>query len=424
MKHSDGQRRIKKDTGNFKPQGIFQRLMTRPLLTLAWIAVCIACIMLAVLVFNPRPNSPSLLSSYFQSAPNVFRTKIPSETKKEAKIFRAKIPVVHLPEKQVTKADSDIGAENQITAAQPMVAALQKTKPGQEAELRSTLPSPDETVIISPKATVPSSQPIVEISEPEEPERGSRLHPPAESEIETVTPPSLAKTEPSPTVVTPPPKAEVMKKADLQQPMETPVLNGLEKSAANTPTSPPPVLANKRSQPGQEAQSIERQPSQLNTEPVAAAEKPSTTSESTDPGLQQEEKPEKAKQRQPVARLQPMKEIVKEKTEERIIHSEKWLLSQESSRYTIQIMGARDDALLFEFVNRNQLLEQNEIAYYQTTFKGRPWFQLLYGIYPSKRDAQSAAEAFPPEIRKSSPWIRRLSGVQKAIRKYKVQKHP
>jgi DamX protein len=84
-------------------------------------------------------------------------------------------------------------------------------------------------------------------------------------------------------------------------------------------------------------------------------------------------------------------------------------------------MGVRDDALLFDFVNRNQLLEQNEIAYYQTTFKGKPWFQLLYGIYPDKRAAQSAADALSPKIRKSSPWIRRLSGVQKAIRKHAAQ---
>ena len=421
MKHTAGQRRIKNDSVNFKHQGIFQRLMARPLFTMAWIAVCIACIMLAVLVFNPRPNSPSMLSSYLQSGPNIFRTKIPAEIRKEAKIFRAKVPVFHLPVKQVTKAESDIIAENQITAAQPMAAALQKTEPGQEAELRSTLESQDKKVIIPPKATALSSQPIVEVPEQGEPEEDSRLHPSAESEIKTITTPPLAKTEPPQTVVTPLPKVEVMKKTDLRQPMETPVLNGLETSAANSPPSQPPVSATKRNQPGQAAQSIGRQTSQFNIEPIVTAEQPSATLQSSDPGLQQKEKPEKSELQQSEVRLQPVKEIVKENTEERIIRSEKWLLSQESSRYTIQIMGARDDALLFDFVNRNHLLEQNEIAYYQTTFKGRPWFQLLYGIYPSKQDAQSAADAFPPKIRKSLPWIRRLSGVQGAIRKHVAQ---
>ncbi len=84
-------------------------------------------------------------------------------------------------------------------------------------------------------------------------------------------------------------------------------------------------------------------------------------------------------------------------------------------------MGVRDEALLFDFVEKNQLLEQNKIAFYQTTFKDKPWFQLLYGIYATKKDAQAAADNLPPKIRKSSPWIRRLSAVQKAIRNKAAQ---
>ncbi len=120
--------------------------------------------------------------------------------------------------------------------------------------------------------------------------------------------------------------------------------------------------------------------------------------------------------RQAEVRPQPAKEDVAEKTEERIIHNEKWLLSQEPSSYTIQLMGVRKEALLFDFVARNQLLKKNEIAFYQSMFKSKPWFQLLYGVYVTKKDAQSAADNLPPKIRKSSPWIRRLSAVQKAIR--------
>jgi DamX protein len=79
-------------------------------------------------------------------------------------------------------------------------------------------------------------------------------------------------------------------------------------------------------------------------------------------------------------------------------------------------MGARKEVLLFNFVEKNQLLEQNVVAFYQTTFKDKPWFQLLYGVYVTKKDARSAADNLPSKIRKSSPWVRRLSGVQKAIR--------
>ncbi len=126
--------------------------------------------------------------------------------------------------------------------------------------------------------------------------------------------------------------------------------------------------------------------------------------------------PDYAGPHQAEIRLQPLKENVIEEPQERVVHNETWLLSQVSSRYTIQIMGARKEALLYDFVNKNQLLEQNEIAFYQTTFRDKPWFQLLYGVYTTKKDALSAAASLPPNLRKSSPWIRRLSAVQKVIR--------
>ncbi len=127
--------------------------------------------------------------------------------------------------------------------------------------------------------------------------------------------------------------------------------------------------------------------------------------------------PEEIDHRPAEAGPQPVKDVFIEITQERKIHSEKWLLSQASSNYTIQLMGARKEVLLHDFVERNQLLKQNEIALYQTTFKDKAWFQLLYGVYATKQDAQSAADNLPLNIRKASPWIRRLSAVQKAIRR-------
>ena len=79
-------------------------------------------------------------------------------------------------------------------------------------------------------------------------------------------------------------------------------------------------------------------------------------------------------------------------------------------------MGARKEVLLHDFVERNQLQKKNEIALYQTTFKDIAWFQLLYGVYATKKDAQAAADNLPLNIRKASPWIRRFSAVQKTIR--------
>jgi DamX protein len=111
-----------------------------------------------------------------------------------------------------------------------------------------------------------------------------------------------------------------------------------------------------------------------------------------------------------------VKEKITEKVEKRSIRREDWLLSQNSGYYTIQIMGVSNESTLPGFIKNNRLLEQNEIAYYQTTFRGKPWFQLLYGIYPSMEEARKAAEKLPEKIRSFGPWIRRVAAVQKSIR--------
>jgi DamX protein len=155
---------------------------------------------------------------------------------------------------------------------------------------------------------------------------------------------------------------------------------------------------------------------QTKIETILPEEEPSVSSQSIFSPSDQMELSEKVDLRRAEVHPQPFNGDVIEKTQERIIHSEKWLLAQGSSYYTIQLMGARKEALLLNFVEKNQLLEQNEVAFYQTTFKDKPWFQLLYGIYATKKDAKTAADHLPLDIRKSSPWIRRLSTVQKSIR--------
>ena len=212
------------------------------------------------------------------------------------------------------------------------------------------------------------------------------------TKIESV-PPVEKEALPSQPIVAPPVISEPQQKTELVRPAETQTKIETTPPVAQAVPSQPTETPPENNEPRRE------------TEPV----RPSETQTKIEAILPAEVHP------------QPVKEDVSEKTEERIIHREKWLLSQESSFYTIQLMGVRREALLFNFVEKNELLEQNEIAYYQTTFEDKPWFQLLYGIYATKKDAQSAADNLPPKIRKSSPWIRRLSAVQKAIQRKAAQ---
>ena len=103
------------------------------------------------------------------------------------------------------------------------------------------------------------------------------------------------------------------------------------------------------------------------------------------------------------------------KTAARQIRREQWLLSQDADFYTIQIMGVSTEKSMMSFINENQLLKQNEIAYFESTYKGKPWFQALFGLYPTKKEARQAADKLPENIQWAGPWIRKLSEVQEAI---------
>jgi len=117
--------------------------------------------------------------------------------------------------------------------------------------------------------------------------------------------------------------------------------------------------------------------------------------------------------RQPALKPGP----VTPKAAARQIHREQWLLAQDAESYTIQIIGVSNEASMLDFINKNQLLKQNEIAYYESRRNGKPWYQALFGRYPTKQAARRAADKLPENIRRAGPWIRRLSEVQQAILK-------
>ena len=107
----------------------------------------------------------------------------------------------------------------------------------------------------------------------------------------------------------------------------------------------------------------------------------------------------------------------KEGADKQTVYREDWLLSQRSSDFTIQIMGVRNENSIIEFIDRKLALAPTDIAYYKTSYKGKDWYPLLLGVYPTKKEANSAMKLLPPDLQKASPWIRKMSSIQRAIRK-------
>ena len=381
------------DSGEKKPRGIFRRLMSRPFLVLGVIVVGIAGLLLAVFVFDAQRSAPQSLLSALKTGPKVVRKKLPQEIKIAQNLIRGKIPALDQPVNSQSKIES-IPTVEKTTPSQPVVAALEKNElrdesgPDRPAESHITMETAPAEVKAAP------SQPVVEAPEKSELRGESGPDRPAESQNTIETAPVEEKAVPSQPVVAALEKSEPRGESGPDRPAEP--QNTIETAPAEEKAAPSQsiVAAPVKSEP-QGASELD-QPADPQTS-IEAAVKPLPIQAPAD------------------------KEGVTRKTEKRRMHSEKWLLTQESSYYTIQLMGARKEALLFDFVARNKLLEQNEIAFYQTTYKDKPWFQLLYGVYTTKKDAQSAADYLPPKIRKSSPWIRRLSAVQKAIRNRAAQ---
>jgi len=99
---------------------------------------------------------------------------------------------------------------------------------------------------------------------------------------------------------------------------------------------------------------------------------------------------------------------------ETLVYGEEWLLLQPSTHFTIQILGVRSEEALIKFAEDYQF--EGQFAYYKTRFQKADWYPLLYGVYPNIEEAATTLKELPPQVQKSSPWIRRLSTVHLAIR--------
>ena len=113
----------------------------------------------------------------------------------------------------------------------------------------------------------------------------------------------------------------------------------------------------------------------------------------------------------PIKRTAPVK-----LAEKNTIYRESWLLDQDASYYTLQVLGVHNEEFILDFIKRHQLLQKKSVAYYKTVYKGKQWYPLLYGVYPTRSEAAEAVYELPGQVQKSIPWIRKVSAVQKEVR--------
>jgi septal ring-binding cell division protein DamX len=90
-----------------------------------------------------------------------------------------------------------------------------------------------------------------------------------------------------------------------------------------------------------------------------------------------------------------------------------WLLTQNPSHYTIQLLGTGNERLLVALIKRLNITDK--AAYYKNARLDKNWYALTYGTFPSLSEANEAIDQLPADLLKGQPWIRKFSDIHALI---------
>ena len=88
--------------------------------------------------------------------------------------------------------------------------------------------------------------------------------------------------------------------------------------------------------------------------------------------------------------------------------------SQAPKTYTAQVLGSVSEQAVQKFINSNKDAHQ-ELYYIKTRLKDKDWYVVLYGVYPTRTEANAALAKAPKKIRDQKPWLRSFDGIISAL---------
>lgn len=94
---------------------------------------------------------------------------------------------------------------------------------------------------------------------------------------------------------------------------------------------------------------------------------------------------------------------------------EQHLLSLDKKHYTLQLLGARTEKNVKQFIAQHGIAKQTYT--YKTKLSGKDWYVVVYGEYPSKEAAKEAVASIPDSLKTDSlkPWVRDVDSIHKDI---------
>ena len=84
------------------------------------------------------------------------------------------------------------------------------------------------------------------------------------------------------------------------------------------------------------------------------------------------------------------------------------------SYYTLQLMGSNEANGIRRFLKENGV--NSKYAVYTSVKNNKAWHVIIYGVYESHDFAEQARSDLPDYLKKFSPWIRSIKGVQKSLK--------
>ena len=96
------------------------------------------------------------------------------------------------------------------------------------------------------------------------------------------------------------------------------------------------------------------------------------------------------------------------------LKDEKWVLQQNPEHYTLQLVTGHQRTTIDNFIAKYQL-KQQQLCYFFSTRNGKQWHNLIYGIYPDRKTANSTIQQLPSQLASVKPWIRQFRSIQSEI---------
>ena len=91
------------------------------------------------------------------------------------------------------------------------------------------------------------------------------------------------------------------------------------------------------------------------------------------------------------------------------------LLKLASTQYTLQMLGTQIENNAIKFIDG--LNNKKNVRYFETIYKGKPWFVVIYGEFTNRDAAIASIPNLPAELKDRKPWARSIASVQADIRK-------